>query len=316
MIKKFNSEQIENLINGKMDYKYPVKNGEIFSKLVQKFDNFEKLISSWYEKKEYHQYLKELWINYICIEDINEFLSDDVNDQKLTSFLESRNVKYSNWPKEVKEEFKEIVPEVIGTYIHEDEFKKILNEEHEKFKECYEKMVELKDSFMHMFEKTDEKAKDKFEKSSKTLVANIFSGILGFVLSQTIGTGCQAVSDEYQKSLKCFLVKQIQEYSVCKADAKIIAEDIIKKNICSNGGVLQWRATGANSWSDLIPSAEGETILKRGFTEKKMVLNTEVDSIPFFKKLSSALKSKTLCGLVAFASFVNLGFSMYEFNEI
>lgn len=89
-----------------------------------------------------------------------------------------------------------------------------------------------------------------------------------------------------------------------------------KKNICSKGGVLQWRATGANSWSDLIPSAEGETILNRGFNEKKMVLKTEVDSLPISQQISLVLKSKAFCGLVAFASFVNLGFSIYEFNEI
>ena len=218
--------------------------------------------------------------------------------------------------KKVKDEFKEIVPEVIGTFIHEAEVKEELNKEHSKFNECYKKMVELKDSIVHMFEKTDEEAKKKFEKNNKTLVSNIFSGLLGFVFTKTYVAGKQAIDDKSLKSLKSFLVKQIQEYSVCKADAKLIAEDIIKQNLCSKGGVLQWRAVGANSWSDIIPCCEGETILKRGFTEKKMVLNTNCDSIPIGEQLKVALKSKVFSGLVAFASFVNLGFSIYEYNEI
>ena len=119
LIKKFNTKQIQKLFKGERDYKYPVKNKDVFDKLLLKFDNFETILSKWYEKEEYYQYIKQLWLSYIYIEDINELIKKNPNEEKLTSFLESKNINYSKWPKEVKKEFKEAIQETI--YIENDE---------------------------------------------------------------------------------------------------------------------------------------------------------------------------------------------------
>ena len=71
-IDKFNAEQIEELLNGNIYYQYPVKNQENFKLLIYKFEN-------------YHQYLIELWKNYISIEELKCIN----NDAELSDYLES-----------------------------------------------------------------------------------------------------------------------------------------------------------------------------------------------------------------------------------
>ena len=97
LIKKFNSEQIQKLFQGEKDYNYTAKNKAVFDNLVLKFDNFATILSKWYEKEENYQYIKQLWLNYICIEDINEEIEKNLSEEKLTSFLESKNINYSKW---------------------------------------------------------------------------------------------------------------------------------------------------------------------------------------------------------------------------
>ena len=113
-IKKFNSRQIENLLHGYEDngknITYPVKNLGSFKNLIRKFDNFEAIILKWYENEEYYQYLKPLWQNYICIEDINDYICDE---QQLINFLEINSVHYSQWPDKIKNEFKDQVKKNI-----------------------------------------------------------------------------------------------------------------------------------------------------------------------------------------------------------
>ena len=84
-IDKFNAEQIEELLKGNINYQYPVKNQENFKLLIYKFENYQNLISEWYTKENYHQYLIELWKNYISIEELKCIN----NDAELSDYLES-----------------------------------------------------------------------------------------------------------------------------------------------------------------------------------------------------------------------------------
>ena len=78
-IKKLNSEAFENMFKGvpfkKNDandegYYYPVKNKKEFEKLLNKIDNFAIIMEQWYQDENYYEYLKELWIKYISIEEL------------------------------------------------------------------------------------------------------------------------------------------------------------------------------------------------------------------------------------------------------
>ena len=95
-IDEFNSEQIENLLNGNKNFVYPIKNLDIFIRLLLKFDNFSELTLKWYKKEENYKYLKQLWLQYICIEQIRILLETDKNGEKLTNYLENKLLNFPN----------------------------------------------------------------------------------------------------------------------------------------------------------------------------------------------------------------------------
>jgi hypothetical protein len=314
-IEEFNSKQIENLLKGERNYEYPVKNKDIFINLVLKFDNFAEITLKWYQKEENYKYLKKLWLKYIVIEDIRILLKEDKNEQKLINYLESKEINYSQWPKEVKVEFKKCAERTIGSAIHEEDFKKALNEEHSLFNNAFKSITELKGYFLKLFENTDKKSQKKFEESSDSIISNLVGGLIGTVVYQLISTAKERID---YKCFEQFLVKQIKKYGINKCDAKKIASDIIKKsNVCPANGILNWTARdSANSGTD---HGDNVSINNFCFDEKCMTLNLEGkenETISLGKKISTVFKSNIVCGLVAFASFTNLVFSAYKFHQI
>ena len=312
LIKKFNSEQIQKLFQGERDYNYTAKNKAVFDNLVLKFDNFATILSKWYEKEENYQYIKQLWLNYICIEDINEEIEKNLSEEKLTSFLESKNINYSKWPEEVKKEFKEAVQEAIGTYIHEEEIKKKLNEEHSGLKKCLDSVNNLMKSFTNIFADTDKEAQKIFEKNYSSIKLGIVGGLFSFIGSNIFSYAKEAINS---KALKRFLIDQIQGYDICKFVAKKIANDIMKKNCCPND-LINWRVGNGDDWFDFdeIDGTTYHNCIDKDLQIDLSEMNS--DTLSIGKKISAAFKSKMVCLLTALASFINLGFSAYEFYTI
>lgn len=314
-IKKFNSEQIQKLFKGDTNYKYPIKNKDIFKNLLQKFDNFEKLLIKWYEKEENFPYLKELWLRYICIEAITEeSLNDNLNEEKLTNFLESNNVKYSKWPENVKKEFKEAIEETGCTYIHDEEIKKQLKEEHSGFRKCLDTMDKIVNSLKNIFKDTDQEAQKLFEKERSTMKIGIVGSLFTIIGNNIFNSAKDSIN---LKALKHCLIKKIQEYDISKVDAKKIANDIINSNCYSeNNKFINWvvgEGNGTFLEDDII---HGETFHNSIDADLQLDLNESSDSLSIGKKISAFFKSKMVCGLVAAASLINLGFSAIEFIEI
>ena len=115
-IKSFNSEQIDNLLNGN-EYSYPVSNQKSFQKVIDKFNNFQFFLQEWYKDEKYYFYLIQIWKSNLCIESLDDELLQ--NDKSLTKFLESNSIHYSQWPNDVKNDFKTIVKNTVGTIYHE-----------------------------------------------------------------------------------------------------------------------------------------------------------------------------------------------------
>lgn len=317
LIEDFNSEQIEKLLHGERFYEYPVKNKDIFIDLVQKFDNFEKITLNWYQKEENYKYLKQLWLKYISIEDIRPLIQKDKNDQKLINYLENREINYSQWPQEVKDDFKKYASQTIATAIYEKDFKKDMENQHSSFNNVFKSIKELKNKCVKLFENTDKKAKEIFEKNSNPLISSIVGGLIGTVATTLIMKAKERID---YKCFEHFLVKQIQEYAIDKCDAKKIAADIINSNVCPSNGILNWAA------SDFLhiglDDGTSNFSLDNSFNfheEIKMTLNLEGkenEAISLGKKVSTVFKNNLVCGLVAIASFANLAFSTYKFHKI
>lgn len=319
-IEEFDSEQLENLLNGNRNFVYPIKNRDIFDKLVYKFDNFSVLTLKWYQKEENYKYLKQLWLQYICIEDIRVLLKEDKDGKKLTNYLESKKIKFSEWPNEIKEEFKKCAKRTIGSAIHEEDIKKALNEEHSLFNKAFKSITGLKDYLSDLFKEIDKKVQDNFNKNNNTLMTNIISGVFGTVAIKLISQANNAI--DYGR-FESFLVKQISNYGINTFDAKTIAGDIIRKNICSAEGIINWRAGNFGGKLPLDEWGRGESFCRPGesfdFYEKKMSINLngkENETLSMYENIKAVFQNNIVCGLVALVSVGNLAFSAYKFHQI
>jgi len=318
IIRNFNFEQIKNLLNGKNDENssniYNVSKPDIFNNLILKFENYSKIILKWYEKEDYYKYLKQLWINYICIEDIND---ENIikTEQDLIKYLESNKIPYSQWPNDVKVEFKEAVNETICTYIHEKEFKDEFNRQHALLDQSYNSMKKYLDSFQNIFPDTDKESKNQCKLMENTLLSTIVGGVFSLIATGFIHTAKENIN---YKCFESYLVKQIIQYIPNKADAKKIAADIIIK--CRNQcGTLNWAIEQSGCW-DVFCNYDGVTFLENcdNYNKKSLSLNLdgkESENISLLEKVKCVFKSQITCGLVAAASLLNLILSIKQFND-
>ena len=111
-IEKMTDEEIENLFAGNCKYFESESNNQ-FKMLVYKFQNFSILLFQWYNKTETMKYLKELWKNYICFEDLR-----NLNQEQLEAFM-NENTTYKNWPTSIKNEYKICIRNTQDTIISE-----------------------------------------------------------------------------------------------------------------------------------------------------------------------------------------------------
>ena len=66
----------------------------MFDRLLDKFDNFCFILNEWYRDKKYYEYLKELWIKYPCLEDLNQ--GDIQNMEELENIMDSFGINFRN----------------------------------------------------------------------------------------------------------------------------------------------------------------------------------------------------------------------------
>ena len=70
-IERMSEKELENFLDGNKDYQFDIPRKNLFSSLVAKMENY-KFIFFWGYDNNYYPYLKELWKNYICIEDLKK----------------------------------------------------------------------------------------------------------------------------------------------------------------------------------------------------------------------------------------------------
>ncbi len=283
-IKSFNSEQIDNLLNGN-EYSYPVSNQKSFQKVINKFNNFQFFLQEWYKDEKYYSYLIQMWKSNLCIESLdNELLQ---NDKYLTKFLESNSIHYSQWPNDVKNDFKTIAKNTVGTEY--SEAKDQLNK-HPEIKACINGMEELKEDINNT----------NCDKNDKVNIINTGNTIIMFLFSiLMIGAGY-----EYYKD---YLEKDNCTNNICKTmptpnmkKAKKICENLCKNIKQKSDGIHKFPISRKNKVKKIT------NIIKNG----------KLNNLNFGDCLSTFLKNKMVCGIHASLSFINLGWSIYEFCNV
>ena len=171
-IKSFNSEQIDNLLNGN-EYSYPVSNQKSFQKVIDKFNNFQFFLQEWYKDEKYYFYLIQIWKSNLCIESLDDELLQ--NDKSLTKFLESNSIHYSQWPNDVKNDFKTIVKNTVGTIYHELEDQ---IDKKPEFEECINGIEEVKEKINNMDEICEKRVKENINNTGNKIIMSLFSVLL------------------------------------------------------------------------------------------------------------------------------------------
>ena len=313
-IKKFNSRQIENLLHGYEDngknITYPVKNLGSFKNLIRKFDNFEAIILKWYENEEYYQYLKPLWQNYICIEDINDYICDE---QQLINFLEINSVHYSQWPDKIKNEFKDQVKKTFGTLIYEDTIKNELNEKYSQFKKCYKEIAKVKNSFKNIKKDAEVEAQKQYEKIDKDTNFQLAKSFLSLAIPTIIKDVFSSIKSMKQQQ---YLMRQILGYITDKNDAKKIAKDVMEYMNHHDENIITWLAN--NQFILDFDYIDNSTrVLGSGRAEMTFNLSDlKSETLSFKQQLSTIFNSNIFTGIVVIASAINLIISIKEYNDV
>ena len=112
----------------------------MFDRLLDKFDNFCFILNEWYRDKKYYEYLKELWIKYPCLEDLNQ--GDIQNMEELENIMDSFGINFRNWPEEIKCSFQEIIKDVSETRLFA--LKNIIEEKFFYIKKILDELIYIK----------------------------------------------------------------------------------------------------------------------------------------------------------------------------
>ncbi len=173
-VKSLNSEAFEKLFQGipykknndeKDGYDYNVRNKKMFERLLDKFDNFYVILDSWYKDEKYHQYLKEIWKKYISIENLR-----GKDDRELEKIFKLNHIDDSNWPEDIKEEFKILIRSTKDTRVIK--LKNIINNEFSEFNIIIEKLIVFKETIK------DIPDINNYEINSENIINNMLNEVI------------------------------------------------------------------------------------------------------------------------------------------
>jgi hypothetical protein len=301
-IKNLNSEALEHLFQGtsfrkdandEEGYYYNVKNKKMFEKLLDKFDNFYVILDAWYKDKKYYQYLKQLWSKYISIQ--NLFCKNEKEmENKIEEILNGNKIDYTNWPEDIKDEFKILVKSTGNTRIME--LKDIIDNRFSELKNVVDQLVKFKEACKHMPEVKN------YELNTQKMIT-MFGGIM-LSIAFAYSKGMEAINYKQLKLLKTLITyNNFDGIEFIDEDIKCFMEEFEAEYKGSTGTYLR----------NLLFSNPGE--FNENISVDVKCIDGKIDNLDITKKIKIFLKSKWVSGLHCVLSFLNLGWSVYELRE-
>ena len=309
-IESLNSNDFYNLFKG-IKYDYDVLYKEDFKNLAMKFNNFVKILEPYYEDPKYYSALQDLWINNVCIEDLRQYA--DKGDS-FTNKIKLLTDKFEEWPDDFKRDFYKLVRGTTNTKIYE--LKEVFKNKYYSYYELTKELLNLKHNFEY-------KKEDKnVSKAADNLIMSIFSKIsTGIILLDQYS---DIVFNKAQEAkgllLKNDLLSVIEEYSdgddTTITSNKIFNElkKLMENDMGENLYVLELRTMKWHLF-DEYPGASNSSVLNiepEAFSKGGDLDNT----LDLKDKIESLLKDDLISWGILALSFINLGWSIYNFNEI
>ena len=142
-INSLSSKDFNKLFHGDCDHNYNTHKKAQVKRLAHKFDNFNYILVQIYKENEYHEYFKELWVEYPYIEDLKSLKDDNKIEIKLSSTIP--NYKY--WPEKVKKDLIKIIK--ITELSSSEEIKNKIKDEYVQVDKILKKLIAIKKTFKH-----------------------------------------------------------------------------------------------------------------------------------------------------------------------
>lgn len=319
-IKAMDSLSFENLFQGtplkkkneKEDdeegYDYKVKNKNKFEKLLDKFDNFSIILEDWYLDEKYYKYLKQLWIQYISIENLKQ--SDE---KKLEELLKSNNVDYINWPQDIKDDFKTKINNTSNTRIMA--IKSIL----ENDLSIYNNVIQQLNYHKNELKKKNEEENKIYIENTGNLMKQLLGTATIIAIGIAIDKGLEAVDAKQIKALKKYILNN-NKVGLNQSKVNSLVERLLEMMEGSSG----YRNFTLNEeyYSGAIFKNPDDCYWSRGISTKEdgreievTCWNGKLKFLNFEQKLKTILKNEAVCGLHAAFSLLNLVWSINQLKS-
>lgn len=290
-----------------------------FEDLVMKFNNFSKIINKYYEDPKYYSALLDLWTNNVCIEDLKQYAE---KSEKFIEKIKLLTDKYEEWPSDFQKDFYKLVKGTTNTKMYE--LKKTFEEKYNAYYELTKELINLKRNFEYNPE-------DKY-------IAECSDKIIGGIIAQI---GINYIFSKYSnyifnkiKTAKGLLNKasilsdikyQIDDYGDygVKCSPMQIFNDL--KNLMENDvGKKKYILEFKDNLFQWVSSDKSESQI---LCSKLNVMNLDLDvdtldgnficeDPSICDELEYMLKDDLSSFATLIGSFLNLGWSIYNFREI
>jgi hypothetical protein len=273
-----------------------------------KFNNFSKILDNYYEDPKYYPALHDLWINNICIEELKEY-SD--KGEIFINKVKSLTDKYDEWPDDFKKSFYKLVRNTSNTEAFK--LKELLEKKYNKYYKLTKELLKLKKNYEY----------EKVDNIVPNAAGIIASSILSyFSIIYNIGSFYTDPIFEKAKEAKGLLIKtdilseigeelkdsgnsQFTPLQVFNDLKRLMQNDIGESSysLCAHWDSYEWYPSDPYDYRIKGPTFT----FKNGDIDNTLNLEDQVDSL-----LKDELSS---WGILA-ASFLNLGWSIYNLIEV
>lgn len=299
-----NKNEIENEEEG---YDYKVKNKNKFEKLLDKFDNFSIILEDWHLDEKYYKYLKELWIQYISIENLKER-----DEQKLEEILKSNRIDYINWPEDIKNNFKMKINNTSNTRIMA--LKSILENDLSEFNDVIQKL--------NYYKKKLSEKKEEENEIYKENATNIIKQILGvavvFAIGEAFNRGLKAVDAKQIKALKKIILNN-NKAGFNQSKVNSLVNRLLELSEGDSGfRTFTLSETNIDGTIKNIKDCHwcrGFSFLEEGGDIEVNCYDGKISCLNLGQKVKTILKNKAVLGIHVALSFLNLGWSIIQLKS-
>ena len=264
----------------------------MFDRLLDKFDNFCFILNEWYRDKKYYEYLKELWIKYPCLEDLNQ--GDIQNMEELENIMDSFGINFRNWPEEIKCSFQEIIKDVSETRLFA--LKNIIEEKFFYIKKILDELIYIK-KYSENWTKKENNIENNISKNALEIATKIASQITEPLSAVGVGEwGFSKISENLEKTGLKRLIKK--KFMVNKKQATKLSKSLMKyieKNELSGEKFFAYKG---NKLDAVINCNDGK-----------------VENISNFKKYKSFFGNKFVIAVHTGLSFINLFWNIKNLQD-